>query len=67
MRNLIITDPRILGGKPIIRETRISVEFVLGLVNSGMTVEDILREYPHLTQDGVQAAIDYGREAGNDK
>lgn len=56
----ITSDPHILGGKPIIRGTRISVELVLSKIASGMTIDDILADYPHLKRADVTAAIDYG-------
>lgn len=59
MPNRITFDPKILSGKPIIKGTRISVEFVLELLSSGMSVDDIIKEYPHLKKDDVLAAIDY--------
>ena len=55
----ITTDPEILGGKPIIKGTRISVEFILELYASGATRDDILRSYPHLTENDIQAALMY--------
>lgn len=55
----ITFDEKILGGKPIIKGTRISVEFVLELLASEMRIEEILKEYPSLTRDDVLAAIDY--------
>lgn len=60
--SVIVSNPEILGGKPIIRGTRISVEFILSLVASGMTIDDIVREYPHLTAPHVKAAIEYGAQ-----
>jgi len=62
MADRIVTNPGILQGKPIIEGTRISVAFVLKLLASGLTVDAILDEYPHLTRDGVMAAIDYARQ-----
>lgn len=55
----IVVDPHILAGKPIIRGTRISVEFVVELLSSGMSHEEILREYPHLTREDILAALEY--------
>ncbi len=55
----ITTDLEILGGKPIIKGTRISVEFILELYASGANRDDILRSYPHLTEDDIQAALMY--------
>lgn len=53
----IVADPSILGGKPCIKGTRISVEFILELFASGADHEDILREYPHLTMEGITEAL----------
>jgi uncharacterized protein (DUF433 family) len=55
----IVTDPAILSGKPIVRGTRISVEFILELIVSGATADDIVQAYPHLTRDDVTAAVRY--------
>lgn len=59
---LIGADAQILGGKPCIKGTRISVEFILELVASGATVQDIVKSYPHLTNEGVQQAILYASQ-----
>jgi uncharacterized protein (DUF433 family) len=55
----ITFDPAILGGKPCIKGSRISVEFVLELFASGATHEDILQAYPHLTREGITEALRY--------
>jgi len=52
-------DKGTLGGKAVIRNTRISVEFVLGLLSSGMNVDEIIKEYPHLTKEDILAALAY--------
>ena len=57
--NLIICDPEILNGKPVIKGTRISVALILQCLASGMTREDILRAYPTVTPDGIDAALDF--------
>ncbi|MBI5398361.1 DUF433 domain-containing protein [Candidatus Woesearchaeota archaeon] len=59
MDERIIIDPKILSGKPIINGTRISVEFVLELLASGMNIEDVLKEYPHLKKKDILAALKY--------
>jgi uncharacterized protein (DUF433 family) len=59
MENRIVFDLKILAGKPIVKGTRISVEFILGLLSSGMSVNEIIEEYPHLKSEDVFAAIDY--------
>ena len=58
----IILDPAILSGKPVIRGTRLSVEFVVGLLADGWTVADILANYPRLTQEDITACLAYARD-----
>ena len=55
----IVVNSEILAGKPIIEGTRISAEFILELLSSGMTIDEIIREYPHLTKEDVLASIKY--------
>lgn len=55
----IIVDPKIMVGKPIIRGTRITVEHVLRLLAQGLTFEEILEDYPHLTKEDIAAALLY--------
>jgi len=57
MNDAITSDPAILGGKPIILGTRISVEFILELVASGGSVSEIVRNYSFLTEEQVRQAI----------
>lgn len=57
--NRIITNPKILGGKPVIKGTRISVSLILDLLASGMSTEEIIKEYPHLKPADIQAATKY--------
>lgn len=55
----IVSDPAILGGKPCIKGTRISVEFLLELVASGASRDEIVQAYPQLTNADVEEAILY--------
>jgi len=55
----IAISPKIMGGKPVIKGTRIPVYFILELIASEWTIDDILREYPHLTREDVLAAVRY--------
>jgi len=57
----ITINPKIFGGKPIIRGMRIKVENVLGLLAQGMTPEEILEDYPELELDDVRACLAYAR------
>jgi uncharacterized protein (DUF433 family) len=55
----IISDPGILGGKPCVRGTRLSVEFILELLASGASETDIVAAYPQLSAEAVRAAVTY--------
>jgi len=52
-------NPSILVGKPIIKGTRISIEFILELLSNGWTTEQILENYPQLAKEDILAAIEY--------
>jgi uncharacterized protein (DUF433 family) len=58
----IVVDPKVLVGKPIIKGTRIAVEFVVDLLAHGWTVEEILKEYDHLTREDIRACLAYASE-----
>jgi len=62
MENNIITNAGILNGKPIIKGTRISIEFIMELLSSGMNIEEIIKEYPQLKRDDVLAALNYATQ-----
>jgi uncharacterized protein (DUF433 family) len=55
----ITVNPKVLVGKPVVKGTRIPVEFVVDLLARGWTNEQILREYDHLTPDDIQACLAY--------
>jgi uncharacterized protein (DUF433 family) len=59
MQDLITYDPDILGGKPIIKGTRMSVESILELLASGVEIKEILKDYPILKREHILAAIEY--------
>jgi uncharacterized protein (DUF433 family) len=63
MLDRITSDPAILGGKPIIRGTRISVEIILEWIASGATRDEIVRNYPHLNTADVEQALAYAASA----
>ena len=58
----IVQVPGILGGKPTIKGTRISVEIVLAHLASNLDFEDLLRGFPALTPEDVQACLKYAQE-----
>lgn len=63
----ITSDKEILGGKPIIAGTRISVDFILQLIASGGSIEEIISKYPQLKKDAVVEAVLYaGKVVSNE-
>ena len=57
----ITLDPNVLTGKPVVRGTRLSVEFIIGLLADGWTEAQLLANYPDLTRDDVFACLAYAR------
>jgi uncharacterized protein (DUF433 family) len=55
----IVVDPEILAGKPVIRGTRLAVEFILELLAAGQTENDLLVNYPGLTREDILACLSY--------
>lgn len=55
--------PEVFGGKPIIRDMRIAVEHVLGMLAAGDSVETVLDEYPDLTREDIQACLLFAHRA----
>lgn len=52
----IVIDPDIMFGKPVIKNTRITVEHILRKLAGGMTIEEIIADHPHLTAEDIAAA-----------
>ena len=59
----IESNPKIMMGKPVIKGTRITVELVLEKLAAGETIEQILDAHPHLTRDGIHAALEFAAQA----
>jgi uncharacterized protein (DUF433 family) len=55
----IVVDPDILVGKPVIKGTRIPVYLIIELIAGGMTIKDVVKEYPELREEDVKAALLY--------
>ena len=55
----IVVDPEVLAGKPVIRGTRLAVEFILELLAAGQSENEILADYPGLTREDLLACISY--------
>ena len=62
----IAVNPKVMAGKPVIRGTRLTVEYVLNLLAHGATVEEILVEYPGLSREDIQACILFASKALED-
>lgn len=58
----IVVDPEILVGKPVVKGTRLAVEFIIDLMAQGWSEAEILRNYPGLTQADVQACLSYASD-----
>ena len=58
----IVLDPQVLAGKPVVRGTRLSVEFVVGLLAEGWSEQDILDNCPGLQGDDIRACLAYARD-----
>ncbi len=62
-RRLIVSDPAVMMGKPVIAGTRITVELILEKLAAGETIEQILDAHPRLTREAIQAALTFAAEA----
>jgi len=62
-RERISLHPDVMGGKPVIRGTRLSVEYMLDLLAGGKKAAEIVAAWPGLTEDDIRACIAYGRDA----
>ncbi|MBD3189096.1 MAG: DUF433 domain-containing protein [Candidatus Heimdallarchaeota archaeon] len=58
----ITLNPKVMTGKPVIKGTRLTVQFMLNLLASGATIEEILEEYEGLTKEDIQACLLYASE-----
>lgn len=58
----IALDPGILAGKPVVRGTRLAVEFVIGLLAEGWSEAEIIANYPGLSHDDILACLAYARD-----
>lgn len=67
MYDHITSDPAILGGKPIVRGTRISVALILEWIASGATRDEILKRHPKLSAEDVEQALGYAAAAGQNE
>jgi uncharacterized protein (DUF433 family) len=61
-RPRITLDPSVLAGKPVVRGTRLAVEFIIGLMAERWSEADILAAYPGLESEDIQACLAYARD-----
>lgn len=61
--NRITVNPKVMVGKPVIRGTRLTVEFVLNRLGHGATTQDLLQEYPGLVEEDIRACLVYASQA----
>ncbi|MCL6461473.1 Uncharacterized conserved protein, DUF433 family [Flavobacterium micromati] len=67
-KNIIIRDPAVMNGKPIIKGTRITVELILKKLSEGISVTDLAKLYPHLTHTEILATLGYASDIiGNEE
>ena len=59
---LIVMDPAVMMGKPVVKGTRITVELILEKLGAGETIEQLLEAHPRLTREGIQAALSFAAE-----
>jgi len=62
-QSLIVSDPKIMMGKPVIAGTRLTVELILEKFAAGETIEQVLDAHPRLTRQGILAALDFAASA----
>jgi len=62
-RKWIVSDPKVMMGKPVIAGTRITVELILEKLAAGETIEQILEAHPRLTREAILAALAFARDA----
>jgi len=58
----IVVNPKIMVGKPVIRGTRLTIQYILNLLAHGATVDEILQEYKELTKEDILACLLYASE-----
>ncbi len=58
-KDYIVSDHRVLLGKPVIKGTRLSVEMILRKLGEGATTADLIAMYPHLDEESIQAVLQY--------
>jgi len=63
----IVVNPKVMGGKPIVKGTRITVEQVLILLAQGLSAQEILKDYPHLSKEDISAVLLYAAKVASEE
>jgi uncharacterized protein (DUF433 family) len=63
----IFVNPKIMGGKPIVKGTRITVEQVLKMLAQDLTAKEILKDYPHLSKEDIAAVLLYAAKVAGEE
>lgn len=58
----ITVDPKVLTGKPVVKGTRLSVEFIVGLLADAWTADEIIAQYPGITKEDITACLKYAQD-----
>jgi uncharacterized protein (DUF433 family) len=66
-RERVTVDPEVLAGKPVVKGTRLSVEFIVGLLAEGWTDQQLRANYPSLSEQDVRACLAYAAEVLRDE
>jgi uncharacterized protein (DUF433 family) len=61
-RQYIVADPAVVVGKPVVRGTRLAVEWIAELIATGWSEDDLMRNYPGLTREQILACVEYAKE-----
>jgi uncharacterized protein (DUF433 family) len=61
-KNIIVRDPAVMGGKPIIKGTRITVELILKKLSEGISTEELVKLYPHITAIQILATLGFASD-----
>jgi uncharacterized protein (DUF433 family) len=62
-RQIIVSNPKIMMGQPVVSGTRITVDLILEGLSAGESFDQLLKAHPRLTKEGIQAALQFAREA----
>ena len=58
-RDRVVADPAVMVGKPVVKGTRLTVEFIIQLLGNGWSIGEILEEYPQVTDEDIRACLHY--------